>query len=912
MATKRGNPRLLLVPLGIGLFLALLYALPFYANLENGVYDIFLRLKPAVSNNDFIVLLNIDDQSIDNVGQWPWPRSLIGDGLVLLREFDARYAVFDIEYLNRSPAGVDTWYLENGLKNDFATGFADISSSASELIEAVANGQLKPRDALAYMGDLNAFIDETGKTLLERARSVAVDNDIFLGQAMKLFGASFPTLNVQQSLVALNSPELRSRVADRYSYAGATEKGVLPEEGKDFFIPIEPVLAGGRKLGYTNVLIDGDGTRRRIDLFKKIGGRWYPQLVLAPLLDLFGMPVVEIGRSAITLKDARFPDGTVRTVAIPLDEGGNMLLNWPKSKFVDSYSHVSFYHLVDLGRRESDLSVVMSNIAQGEAWKIPDGSGSLDAFLMQATALKDEALEVDGLRRAAIASGSDGDFGLYLAAKKACQADISDFLRADIAGAMDKAVAGLDANALGPELLAKAKADAASFIALVAGARERKDAVAELRDRLGTTLSGRMCVIGYTGTGSTDIGVNPFQSEYPNVGTHATVANTILERAFLDATPVWFSGILSVILAIGLVAVIRRMKPALQNVIGIGATLGILVAAFAVFLATGVYVAVLSPAIAVFLSFLVHSIMAFLSNEREKSFLRKAFSTYLSGDVIEELIADPDRLKLGGDRRELTAVFTDIRGFSTISEQLDPSQLVDLLNAYLSTMSDTILDERGTIDKYEGDAIISFFGAPLPLPTHARAACRAAVLMKRKEAVLNTQFMESKLSPLPLFTRIGVNTGDMVVGNMGTQKKMDYTIMGNAVNLAARLEGVNKRYGSWILASETTVTQAGDDFLARRMDRVRVVGINTPVQLYEIVDLKADADPARVDYLSGFHDALDLFEAKDWQKARSAFDDLVKRDPVDGPSQYYQHRCEDFLKKAPSDTWDGVFNLTEK
>jgi adenylate cyclase len=343
-----------------------------------------------------------------------------------------------------------------------------------------------------------------------------------------------------------------------------------------------------------------------------------------------------------------------------------------------------------------------------------------------------------------------------------------------------------------------------------------------------------------------------------------------------------------------------------------GLTLVVVLVNYAIFHFTGVYTYTFAPTLATFVSFLIYALTSFLISEREKSFLRKAFGTYLSGDVINEIIANPEMLKLGGQKKWITAMFTDVKGFSTISEALDPESLVKLLNLYLSGMSDIVLENRGTIDKYEGDAIISFFGAPLSFQEHAHAACLAAVLMKKKEAELNKQFMADKLTPNPLLTRIGVNTGDMVVGNMGTVRKMDYTIMGNAVNLAARLEGVNKQYGSWILASDATKIEAGDDFMTRRFDRVRVVGINTPVQLWEIVGLKADADDKLLDFHDRFEKAHQVFDAMDWPRALAMFSALAEENPSDGPSATYRRRSEEFIKKAPVANWDGVFSLNEK
>jgi class 3 adenylate cyclase len=259
----------------------------------------------------------------------------------------------------------------------------------------------------------------------------------------------------------------------------------------------------------------------------------------------------------------------------------------------------------------------------------------------------------------------------------------------------------------------------------------------------------------------------------------------------------------------------------------------------------------------------------------------------------------------------MSAIFTDIRGFSTISEHLTPEDLVSLLNRYLTTMSNVILDEQGTIDKFEGDAIIAFFGAPLKQDDHALRSCRSAVLMKRAEAELNKLIMEQNLSPTPLFTRIGINSGDMVAGNMGTDKKMNYTIMGDAVNLAARLEGVNKQYNTWILASDNTIWETGDRFLVRRLDRVRVVGKSEPVQLYNVLDILEDASAEQKNLVTLFHQALDYFEQRDWKKASEGFREVLSMEE-DGPASLYLKRCEQYRANVPEDGWDGVFNLTEK
>jgi len=227
-------------------------------------------------------------------------------------------------------------------------------------------------------------------------------------------------------------------------------------------------------------------------------------------------------------------------------------------------------------------------------------------------------------------------------------------------------------------------------------------------------------------------------------------------------------------------------------------------------------------------------------------------------------------------------------------------------------MSNIIMENIGTIDKYEGDAIIAFFGAPLTRTDHAVLACRSALAMKKTEAELNKIFLEEGISPTPLFTRIGINTGEMVVGNMGAENKMDYTIMGNAVNLAARLEGVNKQFNTGILISEHTHAQTGTEFVYRKLDRVRVVGVKTPLRLYELLCLESEADDTLRKRLAYWNKALSLLEKREFTEAAKYFAYLFKQYPSDRVAELYARRSALFVKNPPAADWDGVNNLTEK
>ncbi|MFA6505173.1 MAG: CHASE2 domain-containing protein [Treponemataceae bacterium] len=904
MSKTTRSRRRVFIPIAVGgLFAIVSLFLPGWNLLEYSIYDTFLMMKPDVKEDPSIVLLDVNDLSIQKAGSWPWPRGLMAGGLATMTEFGVNYAIFDIEFLEKSPMSVDRDYLSNGLKAEFDGVFDEVGSNVGSLFGAIAGGNIPVKAAGEYGEQLMQLIAGGKKDLYAKTERVAVENDSDLGRSMRLFGNAFVTLNMQDERVDTTNPELRTLAETKFSYPRITVRSPLEWLSKDFFIPIDEVSSMAKNAGFTNVKIDSDGVRRRIRLVEKVGDKYYLQLAFSPLVHALGEPEIEISRSRIVLKGAKLK-GKTTDISIPLDEAGHMLLRWEKKTYPDSFAHMSFYQLIEYRKNEENLISNLRSLKGIEAWALVEGSNPVDEPL---TAWR----RAEELKQKALASGAAEDRAAWLEAKTAFKKTVDHFLQT---GWDVKMTALLDA--------AKGKSSVADwplydafkdrFAAIYGNCAKASDILESTGKELRARLAGSTCIIGWTASGSTDMGANPFDEKYVNVGTHATVINGIRQQDFLSDAPSWIGSAAAIILSFLIIFFIAQLKTVYQIVIGLGATLMVFLGSYLIFHFTGIHVPTLAPTLATFFSFMTYALVSFLVSEREKSFLRKAFGTYLSGDVINEIIANPSMLKLGGQKKWMTAMFTDIRGFSTVSEKLDPEQLVKLLNLYLSGMSDIILENRGTIDKYEGDAIISFYGAPLSYDLHARAACLAAVIMKKKEAELNVKFMADNITPNPLLTRIGLNTGDMVVGNMGTERKMDYTIMGNAVNLAARLEGVNKQYGSWILASDATKKEAGEEFISRRFDKVRVVGINTPVQLWEIVGLKSDADDKLLDFLDRFEKAHRLFDSMDWKRAEERFGALAAERPDDGPSGVYLKRSQGFLEKPPVAGWDGVFSLTEK
>jgi adenylate cyclase len=448
---------------------------------------------------------------------------------------------------------------------------------------------------------------------------------------------------------------------------------------------------------------------------------------------------------------------------------------------------------------------------------------------------------------------------------------------------------------------------------LFANVRSQADRLAVIRNKA-AVLENSVCVIGADATSMTDYGITPYEENFPNVGTYGVAANMILSEDFLDDAPFYVSAIIALIFSLVLGFLMSRFDTGTSIVTGITGILFLTGAFAAFFVLTRIYIGFAVPLVSSGITFVSLMVMKFLSASREKTFLHGAFSRYLAPSVINEIIANPSKLNLGGEQREMTVMFTDIEGFSGISEQLqDPAKLVNLLNLYLTAMSTIIMENLGTIDKYEGDAIIAFFGAPIHHQDHAIHACRSALAIKKTEAELNGLIMRENMSPYPLFTRIGVNTGEMVVGNMGAENKMDYTIMGNSVNLASRLEGINKQYRTGgILISEYTRAKIGDEFLCHTLDRVRVVGVNTPLRLYELVGLKTGAIDHDLERIASWESAMELLEQRRFSEAEKSFSSMAKSNTDDRTAALYAERCRNYMSAPPGDDWDGVYNLTEK
>ncbi len=460
--------------------------------------------------------------------------------------------------------------------------------------------------------------------------------------------------------------------------------------------------------------------------------------------------------------------------------------------------------------------------------------------------------------------------------------------------------------------------NAGMIVRFDAGARERERysaaAIIQSEIRLGSgsddapvvqpqELEGRHVMVGFSAAGLYDLRPMPVDGAAPGVEFHAAVLENLLSGRFMRQAPLGLDLLCVVALAFlaGFAAAMARSLTATVVALLAAPLLPLVLSSGAY--AGGYWMPLVVPAAAGTIGAVSAAVLNYMTEGKERRFIKGAFSQYLSPAVIEKLLEDPSRLQLGGERRELTIFFSDLQGFTSLSEGLTPDELIALLNEYLSDMTDIVTESGGTVDKFEGDAIIAFWNAPLDVPDHPNVAVRAALECQSRLAELRPVFRERV--GRDLYMRIGLNTGEAVVGNMGSRTRFDYTMLGDAVNLAARLEGVNKQFGTYTMISESTAAAVADGIACRELGRIAVVGRTEPVRVFE--PMPVDVYNAGRQRFEAFSLALARYYDGDFEGARAGF--LALAD--DPPAQKYADKCR-ALAGDPPESWSGVWIMESK
>ena len=433
----------------------------------------------------------------------------------------------------------------------------------------------------------------------------------------------------------------------------------------------------------------------------------------------------------------------------------------------------------------------------------------------------------------------------------------------------------------------------------------KADSLIELKDKI--------VFVGANAAGLSDIKSTPMSpiEPFPGVEIHATVTNNLLESDFIYTVSSTVKNILILLFTVLLLVVIF-WTPSKINIsfsaVLMGAIIIIGLILFSVY-------RVWFPTAEIFLSSLLMIIVGYttkyVSEDAQKRAIRSAFDLYLQKELVEQIIEQPELLKLGGEKKELTVLFSDLAGFTSISEDTPPEELVTFLNEYLSEMTDIVFKNKGTLDKYIGDAIMAFWGAPVPEEDHAYYACKCALEMEDKLAELQAKWSDAGL-PAP-HVRYGLNSGPMVVGNMGSKDRFSYTVLGDHVNLGARLEPANKDFGTRILISESTREQVKDRLLTREVALMKAKGKTKPIRVFELICERDSEDFSEWNaFVELFHGALNHYYNREWDAAEVQFQKALELKNGDMLCRIYLKNAEVFKKNPPGDNWEGSYQQTNK
>lgn len=410
-------------------------------------------------------------------------------------------------------------------------------------------------------------------------------------------------------------------------------------------------------------------------------------------------------------------------------------------------------------------------------------------------------------------------------------------------------------------------------------------------------FKGKIVILGITDVGSGDVAATPMGLMFGPL-LHYTFLSNIFSNHLITEPPFITPTLIVLMVLLPFLLVLFVKKLSLRIVVNLLGYLLVYLFVRVIFVTKNIYADVFYPLIAFLLSVIAMELLSFALHEKKSRFLKNAFSSYLSVDLLEQLIKNPESLALGGEKKDLSILFSDIRGFTTISESMDPVSLIKLLNRYFTPMTNAVLENSGMLDKYIGDAVMAFFNAPITIQKHAHAACRTALQMIDRLEKLNTELALENIPPIHI--GIGINSDEVVVGNMGSNTRFNYTVIGDGVNLASRVEGLTKNYGVSILITEFTHAYLENMFLTRIIEPVRVKGKDEAVVLYELM---ADNEKNRL--IKQYYDeAMELYKSGRFEEAEPIFEQLS--------TQYDDTVAAYFLPLIRQKHPWGVHNMTTK
>jgi class 3 adenylate cyclase/CHASE2 domain-containing sensor protein len=933
------------------------------------VLDLLFAHVNQIDADPDIVHVDIDDSSVLR-GRWPWSRCTQAGFVRVLHELGARRIVLDLTYVEREDVAVDL--LGNAGMNaapGASVEFAEVTAEQlvfpdDELAAAIHNAGdvhlamfYRERDALtvneqrvlealvaAPEADVGALAEATGlpaavvaslpraslrrRAILRRVSQYLAEHPAATLRAVheSITEAPFESVTpIGENIAwAYDREQAVRAVLDRAPPVPEALKGRIPRI-VELTPSLRPFVVGAAACGFVVFETDDDHALRRVPLVVAYRGRLLMQLA-------FGSACEEL---RITPDDLSIDDGGSLRIAgrgdrppmrVQLDPRQRMLVNWHRAgtNWVDSFAHVSMAKVLEAydARERIDENERLGQVRFAEAMRLAKDEAAFAGYREQ---VKQFLATRRRLRRMELDPDADAAAVEALRAAVAAQRAPIDADHAATVSFIDEIWAELrDSDASDPELaddykrFQRAYAIVHEEIPAIEAANARLAAQEEAAlDDLRGAIEGKVCFVGYTATAVADMVDTPVYARLPGVMVHSNVYNTFLQRRFIRWARPWMNALL--VVAVGAIVTLVSVTHGPRAAFSIVAAIMLVLAVGGGIVLFGLmqyWVAVVTPVVVAFATWAMVVMYRFLVSEREKRRFSRALAQYTSPAIARQIADKLDEVDLSPVEGDVTCFFSDLAGFTTLTEKyLDPAKTRAVLNPYLEAMSEALNAHAALINKFMGDGIFAFFNPPIyPCAEHARQACAAALVAQE---ALSTLIERHESDPLAhvfdkLRMRIGVATGPVYVGDYGSENKLDYTCMGDTVNLAARLEPANKAFGTRIMVAHATKEAAGDGFAYRPLGALQVVGKALAVPVYELLGRVPDVPSTAVYYAERFGAAVAAYQARRWDEAAAAFEALRTERPDDLACTCYLDIIAVFRESPPAEGWNGAVELTHK
>ncbi|MDY7010431.1 MAG: adenylate/guanylate cyclase domain-containing protein [Planctomycetota bacterium] len=927
--------------------------------------DFRFRHLPTLEPRNDIIHIDIDDKSLDQIGRWPWPRSRLSQLVEVLNNCGARAVVLDIIL----PEPQQPRYVKEGFTDLYMADTGAVLGAGVPpklVLDDAALAQTLARSPnlfLAMHVDVaDASSHRRAGNLAENLADIVATRPAVTPSEIAAERRLDPTI-AEETFPAAKTAAYERRIGDMLRnkpeqslkdvLAGLCDQIVPGGDDYDiarriylrrramhilrrFALPAKSLTEGtfpsGRAMpplvtftqamahtGSVTIMPDTDGVVRRVPLLVATDSGVLPQLALAVAGE--SMADEHDGKYAISAQKGKvvITSGEARR-EIPVDANGYMLINWtPDSPDNPAAGHISTLIPAEVWQASENLqdnknlylmacekmSVLVPHVFEGKPMrKYFADAAEISIKIQLARQARQSALlfrpaDVPEIPPALMKQQADLDKTIERGCRK-----MLEFI--------DEVLAGADQAGGRPDETEKQVRSLRKLIRQIEQEKLQLHRQLERATRrVRKEVAGKICLVGSAATGAADFIPTPVHRRTPGVVMHANILNTILSDKFVHASSGWVSAILILLAGMLVTLVTTSRGPIESAILLLTAIIGFAFVDAGVWNGWTYWVITASPIAVMLLVFTVITVYRQLTEQRQRRQITSTFKQYLSPAMVDELVLDPTQASLGGQKRQLSCLFSDLAGFTSLSEHLGAEGTVGLLNRYLDGVGE-ILQVRygGTLSKYEGDGIFAFFGAPIPQDDHATRAILSAIDCQAFLPEFNRTLRTERLLPegAELSARIGITAGEVFVGNMGSTQRVAYTAIGDAVNLASRLETANKFFGSGILVNDDAWERARDELIGRPMGKIIVVGKTESVAVWEPLARRTDADEQLRKFADDFARGVELYAAGDFNAARECFQAIIteRNDPA---ARLYIRLCEEGPKATD---FDGIIRLTEK